>query len=538
MEENFNKLRGGYYTPSEVTKFITRWAIEDKDDIVLEPSCGDGHFVRDVVERLTFLGASSTEIKKNVLGIELYESEAKKSAQYGSTILCGDFFGIYKSILRGKRKFNTIVGNPPFIRYQNFDEEFRRCAFSLVEDMGIQLTKLSNIWLPFLILCCEILDEPTGRLGMVIPAELFQVDYAAEARKYLSEKFEHLRIITFKKLLFEGTQQEVVLLLGECSSNQKGIEVIELEDASELTQRLTERDVSDVKRLDHSIDKWTKYFLSNEELKLLRRLEIHAGLIPTTKLFEVNVGVVSGQNKFFITDYATVVKNDLERSVQPIIGRAEQLKGILLDESDLEELKNKNKKIFMFVPHEKSLSLSEENYIKMGEQEGYHTGYKCRIRKKWYVVPQSWKPDAFLLRQINKFPKMVINLTESTNTDTLHKIRFLEGIDGRAVTAAFLNSYTFALSEITGRSYGGGVMTFEPGEIRKLKIPMKYSDKLDLLLLDRLMREKNIEEVLAYTDKILLIEGMGLTEDEVHLLRGIWRKLSNRRLYRRVSKGA
>ena len=51
------------------------------------------------------------------------------------------------------------------------------------------------------------------------------------------ENFEHFTIITFKKVLFEGTQEEVVILLGEKKSNKKGIEVVELEDASELISK-------------------------------------------------------------------------------------------------------------------------------------------------------------------------------------------------------------------------------------------------------------------------------------------------------------
>ena len=77
-------------------------------------------------------------------------------------------------------------------------------------------------------------------------------------------------------------------------------------------------------------------------------------------------------------------------------------------------------------------------------------------------------------------------------------------------------------------------MTFEPGEIRKLKIPMIHAEKLNLMYVDELMREKNIEGILDYTDKILLEDGLGLTKDEIFTLRGIWKKLSDRRLYRKT----
>lgn len=122
------------------------------------------------------------------------------------------------------------------------------------------------------------------------------------------------------------------------------------------------------------------------------------------------------------------------------------------------------------------------------------------------------------------------------NTDTLHKIRFREQVDGRAVTAAFLNSFTLAMCEIIGRSYGGGVLTFEPGEVRKLMIPIEGSSNLDFELIDRLAKESRIEEILDYTDKILLEDHLNLTHEEVLLLRGVWNRLSNRRIERKKDK--
>ena len=48
---------------------------------------------------------------------------------------------------------------------------------------------------------------------MVIPAELFQVDYAAEARQFLSDFFDKLTLVTFKRLVFDDIQHVVFLLL-------------------------------------------------------------------------------------------------------------------------------------------------------------------------------------------------------------------------------------------------------------------------------------------------------------------------------------
>ena len=147
----------------------------------------------------------------------------------------------------------------------------------------------------------------------------------------------------------------------------------------------------------------------------------------------------------------------------------------------------------------------------------------------------SWKADAFLIRQANLYPKMILNSIGALVTDTLHKVRFKEGVDGKSVTAAFLNTYTLALSETLGRSYGGGVLTFEPGEMRRMRIPMRGADQLNIRKIDTLQREGDYEKILEYTDKVLLYDNLELTENEVSLLHSIWNKMRNRRLTRKQS---
>ena len=117
----------------------------------------------------------------------------------------------------------------------------------------------------------------------------------------------------------------------------------------------------------------------------------------------------------------------------------------------------------------------------------------------------------------------------------MHKVRFHEGVNKSAVASAFLNTYTLALSETLGRSYGGGVLTFEPGEMRKMRIPMRGAEKLDMQKIDRLQREGKYEDILSYTDSVLLVDGLGLGIHEVDLLHSIWNKMRDRRLSRKQS---
>ena len=101
------------------------------------------------------------------------------------------------------------------------------------------------------------------------------------------------------------------------------------------------------------------------------------------------------------------------------------------------------------------------------------------------------------------------------------------------VAIAFFNSLTFAFSEVTGRSYGGGVLTFEPSEIGEIRIPRVNDLDIDFDKIDELIRKREIYKVLDIVDEELLHKQYGLSWDEILKLRGIWEKLSMRRTNRK-----
>lgn len=530
--KEYNKLRGGYYTPREISEFITNWAISDTSESVLEPSCGDGSFIKALANCYKRLGATDKQIKSNVLGIEQDEIEAEKASQYGMTIMCNDFFNYYQNNIDERTKFDVIIGNPPYIRCKSFKEEQRKIAFDLMEKYGFKPNRLTNIWIPFLVLSCKAL-KPTGRIGMVIPAELFYVDYAAETREFLNVFFDRLTIITFKKLVFDNIKQEVVLLLGERGCEEHGVRLIELDDLADLTTRGMES--LNKAELIEPCNQWMEYYLTSREIDLLKRLDGDSRISNASELFEVNIGLVSGRNEFFIMNKSAVSGLDLERSVVPIISQSKQVKGINLTDEDYDNLVELDKNVFLFAPQDKDFDdlLDEEKvYIKLGEKRGLNANYKCRTRPRWYYIPKSWRADAFISCETHLYPRMILNRNKLLTTNNLYKAKFLEGVDGSLVTAAFLNTYTLAISELIGRGYGGGLLTLTPSAVRQLRIPMQMAEKLDFQKIDDWQRKGEVDKILEYTDSVLLREGLGLSDDEIKMLHGIWGRLRNKRLNR------
>lgn len=544
LNENLSKqkLRGGYYTPQVIADFLCKWSINPETKSVLEPSCGDGSFIESAISRFKDLNVDVAQIEERIKGIELIDEEALKAEERTkllglkkSPIINSDFFHFIKD--NQNKKYEVVIGNPPFIRYQNFPDEHRKVAIEMMQNLGLKPNKLTNIWVPFLVVSASLLND-NGKLAMVIPAELFQVKYAAETRIFLSQFFDRITIVTFKKLVFEGIQQEVVLLLCEKKvSHGKGIRVIECESLEDLDKLdFVAINGSNVKPVDHSTEKWTKYFLNEEEILLLRRIKADQRIMACKEIFDTEVGLVTGRNEFFMMKEEQVKEWDLEDYTIPVVSKSNQLKGITFSEIDFHDNSMAQKATHLFLPPDVDFdNLPEvcQKYIKYGEEQGFHEGYKTRIRKRWYITPSRWVPDAFALRQVGEYPKIILNETGASSTDTIHRVRFKEGVDKRLAAVSFLNSLTFAFSEVTGRSYGGGVMTFEPSETAEIQIPNFDNFTIDFDEIDALIRKREIEKVLNIVDEALLIKHHGFSKEEVDQMRGIWKKLSQRRINRK-----
>lgn len=542
------KLRGGYYTPAPIASFLSRWAIQDAEARTLEPSCGDGNILAAMVQTLGEVGADKKAISCHVQAVEYDKAEAaiarSRMESLGldlpaAGIVTGDFFEFCRERLNERVRYDAIVGNPPFVRYQNFPEKQRAIAFGIMESAGMQPTRLTNTWVPFLVGSTLLLDDH-GRLAMVIPAELLQVSYAAELRQFLIDHFSRLTLVTFRNLVFGDIQQEVVLFLGEKNGKERtGIRTVEVGSMADLESfRHPDFSKEKLKPLDHSREKWTQYFLDSEEIALLRKVREIPGLSTVGSVADVEVGIVTGLNDFFVLSSREAKEHGIEAFTGPLVSRSPHLPGILFSPSDYASNLEKNvPALLVEIPDVRPSGLPSavKAYIAQAEAQGWHKGYKCRIRNPWYVAPSVWTPDAFMLRQINRYPKVVVNETKATCTDTIHRVRFHNGTDRRAFGAAFLNSLTFAFSEVMGRSYGGGVLELEPREATALPIPLKGSEDLDAMCMNQLVLTGAIDEALDITDDVLLRQGLGLTAKDTRTLRGIWTKLRDRRSARRGS---
>jgi len=524
------KLRGGFYTPEPIADFILRWGINGSTDFdILEPSCGDGVFLEQI--------AKNNFEYQSITGVEIDELEADKSQQIklkNKQILNTDFHTYCNNTLQ---RFDLIVGNPPYIRYQFFDRQQQVEAGDIFTKAGLTYSKLTNAWVSFVVGSSLLLKDKGGKIGFVLPAEILQVSFALQLRKFIAQFYNKINIISFEKLVFPNIQQEVVLLLCEKNRTKEHcIEHIELKDADELKTLDTARLKSPQKKIDFKSNKWTFYFLEQEEIDFLENIAKKRNILNLGKYAKIEVGITTGSNDFFTVPLATVDEYSLQDYAKPMVGRSVQVNSVIFTEKDWEKNKFSKAKAHLLAFPDKQ-NLNQKNgavkYIAYGESLGIHKGYKTGIREDWFVVPSLKISDALFIRRNNLYPRLIINEAGAYTTDTMHRVFVKQGIDINALTASYYNSLSLAFTEVSGRSHGGGVLELMPNEAENVLLPYNKDNAKLLFQIDKLIRNKtDIEEVLKITNQVILKEHFGLTLEEINLAHSIWQKLSARRLNR------
>lgn len=523
------KLRGGFYTPEAIAAFILKWGVNGSSDYdILEPSCGDGVFLEQLKE--------NNHKFKSVTAIEFDEIEAEKADKIklkNKTVINTDFH-LYCN--ETTKRFNLVVGNPPYIRYQYFQEEQQNEAIKVFNRAKLKYSKLTNAWVSFVVGSSLLLKEK-GKIGFVIPAELLQVSYAQQLREFLAHFYNKINIISFEKLVFPNIQQEVVLLLCEKNgSDSHLIEHLELRDASDLEKLDVNGLKSPTKKIDFKSNKWTYYFLEQEEIDFLEKIASKRKVPIIGNYANVEVGITTGANDYFTVPLPVVEAYDLKEYAKPMVGRSVQVNSVIFTKEDWKLNRQTKAKAHLLVfPAKEKINGNKgaNSYIRMGESMGVNKGYKTGIRDDWFVIPSIKLSDAMFIRRNNLYPRLILNEAKAYTTDTMHRVFMKKDTDKNAFIASFYNSLSLAFSEIVGRSYGGGVLELMPSEAEKILLPYQTENAELLSTIDKMMRDKkSIDEILKITNKQILKDGYGFTDKEIKLADSIWKKLSARRLNR------
>ncbi|MDR7060836.1 MULTISPECIES: N-6 DNA methylase [unclassified Sphingopyxis] len=531
-QEN-RKSRGAFFTPPEISRYLARWAIRSPNDVILEPSCGEASFLLAAGERLRDLDACPLLWSSQLHGVEIHEDSAVaaksilRDANLDASVTVSDFFDYDE-----RQKFDAIVGNPPFVRYQQFSGAARAKSLEAALAQGVRLSGLASSWAGFVLKASQHVSE-CGRLALVLPAELLSVSYAAEVRNFLLRRFAHVRLIMFEQRVFPEVLEEVVLLLAEGSGGAKCFEVYQTRNAQTL------QDVEAAEWTEHAPavgEKWTPALVAKNAFAAYREIaSLHFEDLGSWG--RTYLGAVTGNNKFFTLSANDLRKHGLTQSdVIPISPPGSRhMRGLTFTDAAWRKLSQDDSRTLLFYPGERP-SEPALRYIKRGEESSIAEAYKCRMRSPWWRVPLVEIPDLFLTYMNHDRPRLITNSSKAHILNSIYGVKLKDdrrSMGRELLPIASLNSVTLLGAEIVGRAYGGGLLKMEPREADLLPVPSfihirSVEKELRAIKsqLTRQLRQGNVEEAAEAVDSILLAN---VTKSDLEALRAARDVLFQRR---------
>jgi adenine-specific DNA-methyltransferase len=536
------KARGAFFTPHELCEFVAAWAIRSPEDTVLEPSCGEAAFLLSAGDRLTALGSNAPKLA----GAELHAASARRARRHLATagltahITTGDFFEA-----RPEPLYDVVIGNPPYVRYQDFTGASRAASQRAALRAGVKLTHLASSWAAFTI-HSALFVRPGGRLGLVVPAELLSVNYASEVREYLMRRFGRVQLVLFKQRVFPDVQEEVVLLMAEGTGPCSRLEVHQTDNASTLNT--TSVQVSQWAP-PTAAAKWTPSLVPPAGLSAYQDLVASPGTTLLGNWGETSLGAVTGNNGYFTLTPTEVRALGLSPSetVRITPPGSTHLRNLSLSRRDWEDLGTAGRATYLFRPG-LDPSPGATSYIEEGQRNGVDQAYKCRVRRPWWRTPVLAPPDLFLTYMNAGFPQLAANPARLRHLNSVHGVYLrdeLATVGSQLLPLVCLNSFTLLGAEAVGRAYGGGMLKIEPKEADLLPLPTPdvvasaAEQLLGLVAPVRvLLASGNAREAIRLVDDVLLGQALGLEDGAIRALERAREHMVGRRKARgRSSKG-
>jgi len=390
MENNLKKKRGQFFTTKKKVLNVLISLIKN-DGNILEPSAGEGHIVLEIEKKFN----------KEVSSVEL-DFDKVNSKICNSEISIDNFFNYIKTC----GTFDSIVGNPPFVKLKNVEQE-------TIDLLPEKIPGNGNLYYFFIKYCVKLLSDG-GELVFIVPKEWLYNVSSQFVRDFLKDNggFTHF-IDCGEEKLFDDADVPALCIF-----------------------RYVKNYVGKVKYYE-TINDYYENIYSQLNVKFSNTISFsNLNYTGTTisDFFDVKVGIVSGAEKIFKINDDIVLS---ENGVVNILGTNKKMcRYIFVDEFDsfdkipddiaeyLSDYKNKllNRKISVF---------TEKNWWKFGAVRNIKL--MKSDKQRIYGLMKTRKPEVFWVGNPNElfgggiiglFLKDDVNLNLDNVADFLNSLEF------------------------------------------------------------------------------------------------------------------
>lgn len=241
------KNLGQYFTPEHVADFMIGLSSVPKKGKILEPACGEGIFLKLLEEKGY----------KNIVGYEVDKTLKKitEALIFFESFVTADI----------KDKYDLIIGNPPYIRWKNLDQELKQ-ELETNKLWQKYFNSLCDYLCIFVLKSVELLKDG-GELIFITPEYWINTKHAEVLRDYLVKNGVFSEIIHFNETPIFDKVASSILIFKFIKANDSKVEKQKIKITKYLsTQRLTEETLSKIKN-----------GISDEKIEVFERDQFEVG---------------------------------------------------------------------------------------------------------------------------------------------------------------------------------------------------------------------------------------------------------------------
>lgn len=339
-----SKTLGQVYTPKWIVNEILNDISYSGENIlkkyILEPACGDGAFLCEIVQRYIFQAQKQNFSKKEIIqdletyiyAIEIDNEAFAKCLENLDQIILENFsekikinwkifnentLFWYQNYLE---KFDFVVGNPPYIRIHNLDLEIREF---LKQNFQFS-TGVLDIYISFFELGFKVLN-PKGKLGYITPNSFLHNTSYKNFRSFLKNEKTLKTLADFKtNKIFQGFSTYTAISIFDKENQKKFFDYKEL-----INNEIKKVNRIEFKNLDNK-----KWVFSDEENEAFINQLFTDKNSAVKDFFDVQYGFATLRDKIFISDIQEKDENlcifngeEIEKSLLKKIVKGSRFKG-------------------------------------------------------------------------------------------------------------------------------------------------------------------------------------------------------------------
>jgi adenine-specific DNA-methyltransferase len=455
-----------FFTPYSIAELMTKWLLGNENlQTVLEPAFGLGIFSR------ALLSKKNVQIKGFEVDSLIFEKAKKEFSETEKiNLLLEDY--MYND---WHNEYDGIICNPPYFKFHDYDN--KSILKEIESKLKCKLNGFTNLYTLFLLKSIHQL-KLNGRCAYIIPSEFLNSDYGKLIKMHLLKTgtLRHIIVVDFEENVFDDALTTASIILCANDNKTDKVQFTNIQSVNEMNvienlitgyPEISQNSKSySFSELNPEI-KWKAYYQSQNGHKF-------KNLVPFSIYAKVVRGIATGANDYFTFNLSKAKRYNInEQYLLPCVCHSIDVQGNFFNKSDFEELKKRDKNIFLINAID-SKNESVAKYLIKGEQEEIDKKFLTASRNPWYSLEKR-PPAPIWVSVFNRAGlRFVRNEANVANLTTFHciypQLNMFSDISIDLLFAYLLTNTARQIFEDNSREYGNGLQKFEPNDLNKGKM--------------------------------------------------------------------